>query len=239
MIYTLLLPKLVIAPRTHYRSEVMSELQESVSRLRSEIESALSRDFASSAEGGFTTESATVCLGLVHEPESSERVWRLARSGEDVPPVHSLTIHFRRNASSGSASSATPAELSSTPARPVPISVPVPAESELFESLQKILGKPGFDNAARAEVLGEWLSSVTPLEASQLLEWCSNPGTQPPSQPLQGAWNRIRRVLGFSSIGAPAAAHELNRLLQRHSIAEVVTEMDSRWKFGTHWQAPA
>jgi hypothetical protein len=218
----------------------MSELQESISRLRSEIESALSRDFALSAAGGFSTESATVCLGLVQESAASEGVWRLARSGENVPPVHSLTIHFRRNAPAGTTpSSSTPAELSSTLARPVPISVPVPAESELFESLQKILGKPGFDNAARAEVLGEWLSSVTPLEASQLLEWCSNPGTQPPSQTLQGAWNRIRRVLGFSSIGAPAAAHELNRLLQRHSIAEVVTEMDSRWKFGTHWQAPA
>jgi hypothetical protein len=219
----------------------MSELQESVSRLRSEIESALSRDFAVSAAGGFTTESATVCLGLVQESAASEGVWRLARSGENVPPVHSLTIHFRRNAPAGSASSATPTGLSSIPAGTVPISVPVPvpAGSELFESLQKILGKPGFDNAARAEVLGEWLSSVTPLEASQLLEWCSNPGTQPPSQPLQGAWNRIRRVLGFSSLGVPAAAHELNRLLQRHSIADVVTEMEARWKFGTHWHAPA
>ncbi len=213
----------------------MSELQESVSRLRSEIESALSRDFALSAAGGFTTESATVCLGLVQESAASEGVWRLARSGENVPPVHSLTIHFRRNAPAGTAPSAAPTDPSPLPAQ----STPIAAESELFESLQKILGKPGFDNAARAEVLGEWLTSVTPLEASQLLEWCSNPGTQPPSQPLQGAWNRIRRVLGFSSLGAPSAAHELNRLLQRHSIAEVVTEMDSRWKFGTHWQAPA
>lgn len=213
----------------------MSEFQESVSRLRSEIESALSRDLALGGAGGFNTESATVCLGLVQESAASGGIWRLARSGENVPPVHSLTIHFHRNAPVGAASSATPAAPSPTIARPVP----VPAESELFESLQKILGKPGFDNAARAEVLGEWFSSVTPLEASQLLEWCSNPGTQPPSQPLQGAWNRIRRVLGFSSLGAPAAAHELNRLLQRHSMAAVVAEMEARWKFGTHWEMPA
>ena len=188
----------------------MSELGASITRLREEIEAVLT--------ASAPVEGATLTLGLIEEPTGS---WRLARSGQGETAVHSLTLQLRRSdgISTQSAGGLTPASL----------------PTGLVEALAQVLGEPGFDTSARAEVLSEWLHGVDPLEATKVLEWCRSESTTMPDQPLRGAWNRVRRLLGFSKLGVPTAADRLIRLLQQHPPEALVRVLNERWKFGTHW----
>ncbi len=188
----------------------MSELGASIARLRGEIEAVL----AESAP----VEGAALTLGLIEEPNGS---WRLARSEQGEAAVHSLTLHLRRG------------DGITTQSAVGVTSVSLP--TGLVEALAQVLGEPGFDTSARAEVLSEWLQGVDPLEATKVLEWCRSESTTMPDQPLRGAWNRVRRLLSFSKLGVPTAADRLLRLLQQHPPEALVRVLNERWKFGTHW----
>jgi hypothetical protein len=194
----------------------MSDLGSSLSRLRTEIEAAL----AEAAPGL----GATLTLGLV---ENADGTWRLARSAQGELAVHSLTLTLNPGESKGTE----PAAASTSAGSAASV-------TDISEVLTQVLGEPGFDTSARAEVLSEWLQGVDALEAGRVLEWCRSESTSVPEQPLRGAWSRVRRILGFSKLGAPTAADRLLRLLQHHPPEALVRVLNERWKFGTHWNPP-
>ena len=74
--------------------------------------------------------------------------------------------------------------------------------------------------------------------AAKVLEWCRSESATVPDQPLRGAWNRVRRLLGFSKLGVPTAADRLLRLLHQYPPEALVRVLNERWKFGTHWNSP-
>lgn len=191
----------------------MSDLGASISRLRAEIEAAL----AESAP----TAGATLTLGLVENADGS---WRLARSAQGESAVHSLSLTLRAGVTETSASPAAGASSG--------------AVTDISGVLTQVLGEPGFDTSARAEVLSEWLQGVDAIEAGRVLEWCRSESAAVPEQPLRGAWSRVRRILGFSKLGVATAADRLLRLLQHHPPEALVRVLNERWKFGTHWNPP-
>ena len=164
---------------------------------------------------------ATLTLGLV---QNDDGTWRLAKAAQGESTVHSLTLTLRTVDAVGTAVPTAGASAGSV--------------SDVSGILTQVLGEPGFDTSARAEVLSEWLQGVDSIEAGRVLEWCRSESAAVPEQPLRGPWSRVRRILGFSKLGAATAADRLLRLLQHHPPEALVRVLNERWKFGTHWNPP-
>ena len=98
-----------------------------------------------------------------------------------------------------------------------------------------MLGVPGFDTSARAEVLGDCLLDLGPADAVSVLEGCRTDERAAPGHRLGGKLGQVRAALGFSPLGAPAAAAVLMDLLKECSIDEIIGILGERWKYGTHW----
>ncbi len=220
-------------------SDTVNLVQEAVAGLRTQIESALTRGSALPAGVTLDAEMVTMSLGLIFDgplrtPTTIQ--WRLSGVDDPAPPAHSVTVQFRvRNTAVPSESLKPQALVSGSP--PVPA-----ARSDRKEWIAKaclqVLGVPGFDTSARAEVLGDCLSNLVPADAIRVLEWCHTETRPPSDHPLWGKLGQVRTVLGYSPLGAPSAAGVLLELLQTVSIDEVIVTLGERWKYGTHWLPP-
>ena len=198
---------------------------EAVQSLRIQLEAAWVERNALPEGTQLTPESVTVSLGLTLDADSNpdQPVWRPHLPQDLHPPAHSVQIRFRRSSSTTTTDAVPSMEATEPLDRPVE------------QQLEDVLGSPGFDNSARAEVLHDCLAPLSLEDALVVLNWCRQQSSPPSGHPLQMAWGQIQRVLNFSPTGPVRASEILSEVVQQGHLPQALKLLFTRWRYGTHW----
>ncbi len=182
-----------------------------------------------------TTETASM-EGAVSESGGGYQ-WQVVEPG--TPANHTIQLSLQIQPGRGMSTGASEVP-SATAVKPldVPVAVNSIESNDLNTACAQVFGKPGFDNAARAEVYGDLASALDPQRLLEAVDKAGSGEEIPDSDPLHLEIRRLRRLLGYSPVGVRRASEILRDLIVRGQSGSLLGLLADRWNFGTHWEPP-
>ncbi|MSU32716.1 MAG: hypothetical protein EXS25_08685 [Pedosphaera sp.] len=193
----------------------MIELSDAIAQLKTELEA------ANTVSGS----RLQIVLGLSVSLDPNGKIcWQIATG----PTPHSVTIEWQRE----------PLLTSSTPI-PIPTAPSIWGETvkesssdAVTAALETILGRPGFDSAARASVFIEILREMG-LEKISLLLNSLELGKPSGDAAVDRVVQRVSRLLELGPIGMKRSVVQLQSLFYQQNTGSLLDLIEARWQYGT------
>lgn len=213
----------------------MLSVEQAVSMLRREIQSALAADLPLPGGVTWSADRISLSLGLrFQEPaERGSENGQLVVATGPADCVHHLTVEFKLPAAS---LTQPPAGVTAeSPA--VPVAAPGPAESPYFATLAEVFGAPGFDSSARATVFREALEELSELQRQTVLLSLGTPTAINEEPAVARARHLLQRLASKGPAGPERGPELLRQLAGQAPVQTLIRLAAERWRTQSEWAA--
>lgn len=212
----------------------MLSVEQAVSMLRREIQSALAADRPLPGGVTWSADRISLSLGLrFQEPaERGNENGQLVVATGPGDCVHHLTIDFKLP------TVPSPQHPSDTPVEsPAPaLAASGPTDSSAFAALAQVFGVPGFDSSARATVFRETLEDLSEAQSQTVLRTLGKPSAD--EEPaVARARHLILRLAGKGPAGPERGPELLRQLAGQAPVPTLIRLAAERWRTQSEWAA--